>query len=84
MYRILRCVAINQNYLQTRSKKMSLRKRVKELEMRITVQTLLNIESFNVLFDRVSELIDRVEALEKGKPCECKKENEDGLKNNDR
>lgn len=63
---------------------MSLRKRVKELEMLITVQTLLNTESFKALFDVASELLDRVEALEKGKPCECKKENEDGLKNNNR
>lgn len=58
---------------------MSLRKRVKELEMSITAQTLVYTESFKVLFDGVSELIDRVEALEKGKPCECKKENEDDI-----
>ena len=63
---------------------MSIRKRVKELEKRIAVQTLLNTELFKVLSDEVLELIDRVEALEKGNHCECEKESKDGIKDNDR
>ena len=52
--------------------------------MKITVQTILNTELLKTLFDEVAELKDRVEALEKGNHCECKKESEDGIKNNNR
>lgn len=63
---------------------MSLRKRVKETENYVIKKSLNDLETFKLLFEEVSELMDRVEALEKGKPCECKKENEDGIKDNDR
>ena len=57
-----------------------LRKKVERLEAYVINKSLLDIHSIKSLFDEVAELKDKVEALEKGKPCECKKENEDGLK----
>ena len=59
---------------------MSLRKRVKETENYVIKKSLMDLKTFELLFEEVAELMDRVEALEKGKPCECKKENEDGHK----
>ena len=59
---------------------MSIRKRIERLERIIEAQKTL----FHCLFETVDELIDRVKALEKGKHCECKKESEDGIKDNNR
>ena len=61
-----------------------LRKEVARLEAYVIKKSILDIDSFKSLFDEVAELKDRVKALEKGKPCECKKENEDGFKDNNR
>ena len=54
---------------------MSLRKRVKETENYVIKKSLMDLKTFELLFEEVAELMDRVEALEEGKPCECKKEN---------
>ena len=59
-----------------------LRKEIDRLEVYVVKKSILDIDSFKSLFDEVAELKDRVEALEKGKTCDCKKENEDGLKDN--
>lgn len=59
---------------------MSLRKEIERLEKYVIKKSVLDMDSFRTLFNEVAELMDRVEALEKGKPCECKKENEDGHK----
>lgn len=59
---------------------MSLRKRVKETENYVIKKSLMDLKTFELLFEEVAELKDKVEALEKGKPCECKKESEDGIK----
>lgn len=52
-----------------------LRKNLERLETYVIKKSVLDMDSFRILFNEVAELKDKVEALEKGKPCECKKEN---------